>query len=233
MRCTTKTFKETIMNIQDTSKALIDTVAGIMLGQKVESTEASVKSTPIESPEPVALDEEVAEESVDLEEAVESVDLEEAKDVLTVKFGNGKKQGFSKADIDEILNDMDMYMSADNIPKWINQSRAAVGQSVKKKKDMIVILKDILKGNYNFLDLSTRKGLVKESVDLEEAKLSDFVEQGITSIDTLNRLLKSNGTLQQDLEKAAGKKYTAEFKKMQTAIASINDIYSGIITDIG
>jgi len=167
---------------------------------------------------------------------VESTDLEEGKSVK-VKT----RTGSDKYDYDELLPEV--------------QKIVIMSDAVQKNKRMDVakkITKSIIDGKIKNADISSDlatligidqpyagaapRGVVKdrmkelkfESVDLEEAKMSQGFQTATTQLYALEQSLKVGSNLNKGINKTLGDNFNEEFKKMEKSLGQILNIWEEI-----
>lgn len=157
-------------------------------------------------------------ESVDLEEAVNRNKPDDVRDAygeieLTYRNSGDRRDVaalLKKAGINVNVND-DTLETDSNSPAFRKAGITKTFDSSKREK---MILK-----------------LLGESVDLEEATMSQGVKTAATQIYSLEKSLKAGSNLNKGVNKSLEGKYDADFKKMQKAIGDIVSVWEEIERD--
>jgi hypothetical protein len=161
---------------------------------------------------------------VRLKKVKESVDLEEA-----AKPSNGKSTiGIDVVDAKAAMKDMSKF-----------KLKAKAGKGNNSADELIVTGKNVDIFKYltsQSYDMDTDEieefyPELYESVDLEEATMSQGVKTAATQIYSLEKSLKAGSNLNKGVNKSLEGKYDADFKKMQKAIGDIVSVWEEIERD--
>ena len=167
---------------------------------------------------------------VRLKKVKESVDLEEDADLKeAAKPSNGKSTvGVDVVDAKSAMKDMKKF-----------KLKAKEGKGNGSADEVIVtgknadIFKYLTSQSYD-MDTDEIEEFypeLYESVDLEEATLSQGVKTAATQIYSLEKSLKAGSNLNKGVNKSLEGKYDADFKKMQKAIGDIVSVWEEIERD--
>ena len=92
--------------------------------------------------------------------------LEEGFKSFKFRVGDGKWTTYSEADIDEFLDDIKMYINADNLPKWlatgIMTDMGAKNVKGKVTDAMVRVLKNIKSGKIKEITMQPEKDKLKK-----------------------------------------------------------------------